>query len=515
MLAVVAGVSWSSCVDAAGQFRVVAETGQPSGISDSLFTNFIFGGAFDAANRVVIRGEAPHGTWVEHPTGLEPGINDGLQAPGFPPGALIDHLYKGSPVGPQGFSTIVGTVHGGPVSGFPQAAFVGEPGGEYRLASFTGKVIDEAAGIAVAGLLSSEQTITNFAGDALVRGGLQGGPLGATGVFATWIEGLDQSTIVAHQNTLAPGLSGGARFNNISSMEHAFDDSGLVALAGVASGTLGVWAIDPKTPANNRLVQRAGVDSTGTVTSDIGQLLMANGHIVFHASVADPGQGAKPAILADQGGVLERVVTVGQPAPGYASLSSFQSINRDLTTISRSGAISYLATVADPTLPRPGVGIWTDSADGPLSLALRLDALPGGAPQGPVRNLTTNDTGQLAFLALNPRPELWWSDAVLGPQLIAKIGSTVSVTLAGHPVSKTIEDVQVGGFLDSALGTARYLSDNGDVVFTARFTDGTSASLVWSPVPEPAAHALAGIFCAAATIASRRRRQRPARPTTS
>lgn len=68
----------------------------------------------------------------------------------------------------------------------------------------------------------------------------------------------------------------------------------------------------------------------------------------------------------------------------------------------------------------------------------------------------------------------------------------------------TIQDIRIGHHPASGLSTAPYLSDDGEVVFFANFTDNSGAILIWSPVPEPASLVLAAWLAAA--VARRRRR---------
>jgi hypothetical protein len=490
-LALCAVLGRPAAAAAAGQYRAVATFGQGLLVSPS----------FDAADRIVVGNTT--GVWVEESGNLLTKLSVGDQAPGFPAGTTIGALTMGSPVVQKGNPAIVAGIQNGPTVTY--AAYVDEPGLGLRLASYTGKIIDPAAGIQVSdlgfvghGSTRAPEPIANESGDVLMYGWLEGGPVGARSVGA-WIERPGGSQIVFHGNMAMPGAS--SKFGDFFGSDLAFENTGRVATVHHHSEGDGLWVFDAPGLTGGRLAARTGTVRNGILVGQINYIQMANWRVVFHADYR--------GVFVETNGVSELLAGEGRPAPGFALGATFVSVHPEDTAMNSHGDVAFVAQVADPTLSGGYAGgIWRETRDGPVQLALNLSdymAPYPGANVPFVSQVVMNDAGQLAFLEQKPSPALWFFDAEAGPQRVAAVGEQIALTIGGMTTTKTIEDIRVGGFLASGLRPSRYLSNSGDVVFQATFTDNSRAVIVWSSVPEPASSVLAIVSAAGAAVWRRRR----------
>jgi hypothetical protein len=338
-------------------------------------------------------------------------------------------------------------------------------------------------------------------------GFLRGGPLAAGGI-AAWVERPGDSQIVFHANTTLPGVAGGGKFGDFVSHELAFDDDGHVATIHNFSGGQGLWMFDPAIPGINPHVANTGTVRDGVSVTGIRELRLAGGRVAFQS---DPLLTSidSSAIFAKQFGVLELVAAENRPAPGFGPAATFGDFTPESFALDKTGLLAFAGTVADPAIPDGHSGaIWYDAQGQLPQLALRLDDLPGtewlGMGRTRASHLVMNDRRQLAFQDFGPSRALWWFDPTLGAQRIAGLGDQIRLIQDGVEVVKTVEDIEVRGFLLTARAPAPYINDNGDVVFIARFADNTSAVVVWSPVPEPGCTTLAAIGLTMAAVCRRR-----------
>jgi hypothetical protein len=464
---------------AAGAFRVVAPINQIGFVSP----------AFDSAGRVVL-GDVV-GAWVEESNGLAPKLSAGSQAPGFPAGTLIGRLSMSSPILQKGPPAFVAELQD-----HSYAVYVDEPGVGLRVASLTGKTIDPS-GVQVVdfrghGSTLSPEPIANDSGDVLMYGRLQGGLLGGVG-FGAWIERPGGPQLVFHSNTTMPGI--GSKFGDYPSWELAFENTGRVATVNSFADGKGLWVFDAPGVVGGRLAARSGTVRHGIPISTISHVHMANWRIAFH--------GGERGVFAETNGVSELIAGEGRAAPGFGPGASYRFFRPESTAMNRHGDLAFVGEVADPALPG-GVAsaIWVETVAGPVQLALNLGELLGSTAPGSglatARDVVMNDDGQLAFMGIGANGGLWRYDPVAGAQRIAAVGEQMLLDFGGAPTMKTISEIRVGGFLVSGLNPAQYLSDDGEIVFLARFTDNSNAVVVWSPVPEPASLMLAAWFAAAA-----------------
>lgn len=484
MIAAGAAVGWAPAADAASRLRMVGPVRLLANVNP----------VFDAAGRVVMRDGGL--VWVEEPTGIVPKLSDGGAAPGFPAGTLIHRLEFGSPVVQMGPPVIVAELQGG-----GKAVYLDEPGVGLRLASSTGKTVDPIAGIEV-GSIGAAWTprgslpVANEVGDVLMYGFLRGGSLGA-GSAAAWIERPGGSQIVFHGNTTMPGV--GTKFGDFTMQELAFEDTGRVAVVHAFAGGRGLWAFDAPGLAGGRLVARSDSARHGIGFENIIEVHMANWRLVFH--------GDHSAIFSETNGVPELVAGIGRPAPGFGPGANYSEFYPESTAMNRHGDLAFVGVVADPTLPGGfASALWIDAIDRPVEFALNLSELLGTTLSGSLlpaaQKVAMNESGQVAFLGTGSEEGLWLYDPATGPQRIAAVGQQILVDLGDGLVMKTISSLSVGGPDIAGRSRASYLSDEGEVVFLASFTDNSGGVVVWSPVPEPASLILAAWLAVA--VARRR-----------
>jgi len=196
--------------------------------------------------------------------------------------------------------------------------------------------------------------------------------------------------------------------------------------------------------------------------------------------------------------------------------ATYAELRPESTAMNANGDIAFVGVVVDPTLAGGSVSaLWIDRIDRPVEFALNLSELLGPTAPGSglpgAQNVVMNESGQVAFLSTSLEGGLWWFDPVIGAQRVVNTGEQLLINMDGTPAVKTISDIRIGGLSGSGLSPAPYLSDDGEVVFTASFTDNSYAVIVWSPVPEPTSLIVAASPVAVAVCRRQRLKRAPTR----
>ncbi len=487
----------TSCIgsfsEASELYRVVAANGQLTGIGNGTFDGFFWGASFDPAGRINLRADSTtaHGVWIEQSGSLVPSLGTPGVAPGFPTGASVEHLYKGGAIALNGYSTAIGYVSGGGVTGFPRALFASGPDGTFRLAARTGQPAYNMPGVTVS-VQGGPDFLSNRNSDLLVQGGYIGGPFSETGTQAIWLERGLGPELAFYSGMPAPGFPSGVTLQTMASkLGVAIDDDQRIAYGGTAGTSRAIWLFDPNASVAHRLVAKTESASTVPTFSNLGELQLTKNRVVFRAVVNAPGTTASAALLSETNGSLETIAQVGAVAPGLGPDDIFDhntAFDVERVAVNGRGDIAFAAITHDRVATSKRTqGIWLDSLDAEPKLVLQSSDLPDSPSLAFLGSLVMNDGGQMAFTtrASDLRDSLWFYDQQSGGQRIAAEGDVVSLTLNGQLVSRTIDQLQVGSFQNEHLAASRYLSESGQVIFVAVFREGGSAALSWSPVPEP------------------------------
>jgi hypothetical protein len=517
--AVAAGFSCANI--AAATITPVAVGGKPAPGVNGNFGN-ISSFHLNDAGLVSVRAAAGSftGIWGGTPTSLQLHVRDGLQAPGFPQGWLLEQLqvnadqniasdgriafgasardpvadktYAAMYVGPLGSPALVAR-QGGPAHGVPDATY----NNPVQLLFFS----NPESGRIVFG--------NNLAGpgiDASNSGGLWEGPT-------------NSPAPLFRAGQQAPGLPDGILWSSAfgggrSSPNGNISFEGGVTGPGVTTQTAYVRYVG--TFSNPKLIFRAGIPAPGTAPGVVfnqadSEFIHPNneGNENLVASLAGPGvtQANDEGYWFGNGESLPLVAREGSQAPGLPAGTLFTTLN-DTTSVGTSpfdrrtfNNHSDVACSAHFTGPgTDGRGLWA-GAIGNLKLIVKDgDQVPGFAPNvlfggtiGTTRSysqISLNDNGLLAFLAGTSSGKLGLFGAD-GAGNIGYIIGTGDLLPIGGGQSKTVDDLDI-----SELNTLN------QVAFTAHFTDGTNGAFIAS-VPEPSA-ALIAIAAALPLLARRR-----------
>lgn len=219
-------------------------------------------------------------------------------------------------------------------------------------------------------------------------------------------------------------------------------------------------------------------NTSGTVAFSAS--LQTSGHLTFGVWTGDPQQSQLLALG-------------GTRAPGTPkNFNNFYG-----QTISENGNTAFYSGLDDNQTN----GIWAGAPGSIAKVAVTGELLPGsslaltGIDMWPL----VNDLGQVAFLGvrdgtsnLRDGGDGLWAGEPSNLRLIAQRGDVFDLGGQARVVDRLfmILDSDMAGLGQYSSGKARGLDDQGDLLFFARFTDGSMA-LMMANVPEPAAGALA------------------------
>jgi hypothetical protein len=415
-------------------------------------------------------------------------------------GGLSPVVFAGSPGG-GGFSQFA---NGPRVNSVGQVAYFGNGGLYLASPGAGGGYLHQAVAVPSAGgiqYVESSSFFLNDAGQVVFGAGLKPPVFGkpARGYF---VGSPGELTMLVETERLEPfGYPANA-----------------VTLRGLdASGRALFSAGGPEVPMSNAYLGTGATDlrrvaspsdvAPGTGGMHFGDVSEArvsrNGHLAVQASLLeaffDEGIWSGPNASS-----LTLIVSRNQLAPG-AGLPFRMLIDPAVNDI---GDVAFLGTFDDMTGNVPDHGIWF-SREGVLTKVIGPDQLSGDPNSVAMLNgPMLNNIGQVAFLGR--RRGLDEFGMGVGEAIFAGLpGALVTVATRGDTFvlggsSKVVEELFLGTGYPGE--DARALADTGDLVFVARFTDGTHAILVAQvPVPEPgSAVAAATVFASLACRRSRR-----------
>jgi hypothetical protein len=213
------------------------------------------------------------------------------------------------------------------------------------------------------------------------------------------------------------------------------------------------------------------------------------------------------------GGGLRKVLSAGDPAPGAPVGFVFERNSSPIPLIGESGKVAVLTQAESGTQSRGG--IWEESETGLRLVALGGNQAPGAQPGKTFEFIQLpymNNAGQIVFSATiddgNPATQsnevgIWAQDRQGELQLIVKSGDMLEVAPG---VLSEVGNVSFSWHFNED----QIINDRGEILFHARFMDGTQAIVVSDVVaiPEPSGCVLAvGLAMLSFGVARTRKRR--------
>jgi hypothetical protein len=250
---------WAVWSDASGSLGMVARAGTPApgvpeGVNfDSFFVLRGFNNAGQTAFFGFVTGEGvdpsnDQGIWSEGSGSLALVARSGNPAPGTPSGVHIREFFYPVTINNAGQTLFSGWLTGDGVDATNDEGLWLDTSGTVTLVARSG---DPAPGTPDGVRFAPFSNLTanairplNDAGQVAFRGQLTGTGVTSTNDLGIWVEGDDSGQLVARTGDLAPGTTGGIRFNGLG--RPALNDAGQVAfrgdLTGSSNSNLGIWA---------------------------------------------------------------------------------------------------------------------------------------------------------------------------------------------------------------------------------------------------------------------------------
>ncbi len=282
----------------------------------------------------------------------------------------------------------------------------------------------------------------------------------------------------------------------------------LVRLQGLGVDSRNDDALFLYTPSETTLLAREGDPAPHLPAETIASLdgnglptLSERGDLLVMAGLSSPERVQIDFVVLkrDAAGSWSTLLRPGDPVPSGASDEVFSRLFGPIASDER-GGFALRARIASPGMPTREALVERDG-EGVRAIAVEGDLAPG-TPAGfrfgslwPESRIARNRHGQTAFLADigNSTDPTLSGRAIYGQtldgelRLIAREGGLLDVS--DDPLTQDLREIS---FLDfepnSGSGGSSGLNDAGQIVFEARFTDGTNGVFVSNIVlvPEPA-----------------------------
>ncbi len=259
------------------------------------------------------------------------------------------------------------------------------------------------------------------------------------------------------------------------------------------------------TPALISGGQADGVPSGIVIDLILNGLINDSGQVLLQTRLSGPGVTSGNQDILYRGSIgssLTPVLREGDPAPGLNTGVTISSIGA--SAFSSDGRIALPCNVDDPGSPNIARSLLysEQGTAGLIPIARSFDQAIGlntglRYPSFDSELIQRNDSDQIVFGAFellvgtssNPgfssRDAVWMTDADGSVRLVVTHGSELDVN--EDPMIEDLRTVSSQTTLASQFSGANYiLNDNGELLFSARFTDGSSAVLVGTVTPPPA-----------------------------
>lgn len=332
--------------------------------------------------------------------------------------------------------------------------------------------------------------------------------------YGLWSQGGGVLHAVALANGAAPGMASGVKFQSISSVE--FNSAGQTAFFSTLTGP-GISPLEPRaiwSEGGGSLhvvaqdnTQAPGLAS-GTKFDEVrGFGFNDAGQLAFTALLHDSTNTQSSSLWSNTGGSFHLLGLGGTAAPGVSDGSTFLSFGRPL--LNAAGRVAFTSTLDGPNITSLNdTGIWSETAGG-----LRLVAREGMDTPGVAGmqfftihpGIAVDDSGQVAFEATigassQTTYESIWMEGPNGLEMLARVGGQMTI---GPGDIRTITNLGVGFNADafsggsSQNGLPKALNNHGQLVFQAQMFDQKHNTTIGvfvadvTAVPEPSSLALA------------------------
>jgi hypothetical protein len=483
-----------------GAIRTVALSGQqapgaPAGANFTQLYDSEKGPVLNNAGRVAFAahamtsgGAASNGIWSDVTGTLTAVTRSGVQAPGTSLG--INFTMLRDPVlNDAGRTAFHATISA------PAATNTGvwsEGSSDLSLVARKGSAAPGAG--AGANYLTIFGTSLNDTGQEAFRAQLSGGPVTANDDVGIWAEKAGALTLMARENSQAPGAPAGILFDNFPAGPILINAAGRIAFRGFLRGPgvsmgnnrIGIWA---ERAGGLEMVAREGNNVPGVAGAEFAfiddPVLNRNGQVAFVASMSFQPTATNSAVFSEAGGALAIAARRGDAAPGAGFGANFNGFSAPM--LNGEGHLAFAATLTGGSVTTSNdAGIWSNSS-GTLNLVAREgSSVPGldpGVNFGTFADNVLNSAGQLAFTATLTGAGVTgandfgiWAQGLDGNlRLVAREGQQIQVSPG---VNRTIAELDFTGAANTEDGRRTGFNDLGEVAFYAGFTDGTSGIFV-------------------------------------
>ncbi len=443
------------------------------------------------------------GLWFAPPTGAALLARLGDQAPGTPAGVNYNSFssYLGPAPGSQSSFYLFLTGPGITVDN-NGGLWVGTPGAVSLLARSGDQAPGGPAGIVFVGLSVPKM---NASGQSAFVAGL-GGPGITPPNLGIWRGTPGNLTLVTRTGEPASGTPAGVTYGIIRTFSLRFNAAGQIGFKADLKGPgittnngTGFWVGEPGGLA---LLARTGDAAPGTpLGTNYSNFsddppLNSGGQATFLCDLTGPGitNTNNSGLWTGSPGNVMLLARESDPAPGMAAgISYYDFGNPPVIHINASGQSLFAGYLAGPGVSGAnGTALWTGTPGAVVNVVREGDAAPGAGAGTVFGRLSyiypfaLNDRGQIAFQNKLTGPNvtttndgsLWLSDSEGALTLVAREGQAF---LVGPGDSRILEELNFTGGSGDEDGLGSGLSDNGQVVFFASFTDGSQGLFIATP----------------------------------
>jgi hypothetical protein len=345
----------------------------------------------------------------------------------------------------------------------------------------------------------------NDAGQLAFHANLAGSGVNNTNDWGVWSQGSDGLSMVARSGSPAPGTPEGVNFDSFF-FHTGFNDSGQTAFLAYLTGSgvepsndQGIWS---EASGSLTLVARNGSPAPGTASGvnfrEFFYPVTLNnaGQTVFSGWLIGEGvdETNDEGVWSDESGTVTLVARSGDAAPGTpegVNFAPFSLAPNAFLGLNDTGQVAFRGNLTGTGVnSNNDRGIWLEGEEGLELIARTGNAAPGTA--GGVRfsglsRPTLNNAGQVAFrgdltgtgVGTGNNLGIWATNESGELQLIARKGTLLEVAPGD---SRTISDLGFVTDSGNSDGRASAFNNLGQLVFWARFTNGTQGVFVSSLV---------------------------------